>query len=89
MRILRRWVLAAALAFGGAASSTAADNERACRQGAEYMIEIGRQALANPDSRPERTAKRRKLVEDWDARLRRGEDPCKVYADIHRAATSF
>ena len=84
-----RWILAAALVFGGMAYSYAADDDRACREGAEHMVEIGRQALANPDSRPERTAKRRKLVEGWDARLRRGEDPCTVYADIHRAATSF
>jgi len=89
VRALSRSMLAASLAFGGTASSTAADDERACRQGAEHMIEIGRQALVNPDSRPERTAKRRQLVEDWDARLRRGEDPCKVSADIHRASTRF
>lgn len=53
------------------------------------MIEVGRQALANPSSRPERTAKRRKLVEDWEGRLRGGEDPCTVYADIYKASKHF
>ena len=77
------------LMLAGGAPGHAAGDERACRVGAEQMIEVGRQALANPSSRPERTAKRRQLVEDWEARLRRGEDPCTVYADIYKASTHF
>ena len=34
-------------------------------------------------------AKRRVLVESWKRRLAAGEDPCAVYSDIGKAATTF
>lgn len=83
------WLLVVGLSLAGISGAEATRDERACRQGAEHMIEFGRQALADPNSRPERIAKRRKLVEGWDQRLRRGENPCAVYADIQRAAATF
>lgn len=77
------------LMLAGGAPGHASGDQQACCEGAEHMIEVGRQALANPSSRPERTAKRRKLVEDWEGRLRGGEDPCTVYADIYKASKHF
>jgi hypothetical protein len=65
------------------------DGAGRCRYGAEYMIEIARQSLSEPSSRPERIEKRRKLVDDWTAQLEKGEDPCLVYLDIQNAATTF
>lgn len=53
------------------------------------MIEFAKQALKEPRSRPERVEKRRKLLEEWDRRLKQGEDPCAVYMDIQKAATTF
>lgn len=65
------------------------DEARACRMGAESMIDVARQAVAEPSSRPERRAARRELMEDWIARLEAGEDPCVVYSDIGAASTTF
>ena len=50
----------------GASASQAADNEAAgCKMAADHMIAFGRQALANPRSRPERTRQRAKLDPDY------------------------
>ena len=65
------------------------DETKMCRSGADHMIEFAKQSLSEPTSRPERTEKRRKLVEDWSSRLKKGEDPCLVYIDIQKAATTF
>jgi len=54
-----------------------------------YMIDFGRKALDDPRSRPERIEKRRALLDGWQARLDRGEEPCEIYRDIHKAATTF
>jgi len=39
--------------------------------------------------RPEMVEKRRVLVQSWKRRLAAGEDPCAVYSDIGKAATTF
>ncbi len=65
------------------------EEARACRMGAESMIDVARQAVVEPSSRPERRAARRELMEGWIARLEAGEDPCVVYSDIGAASTTF
>lgn len=65
------------------------DEAKRCRYGADHMIEIAKQSLLEPTSRPERIAKSRKLVEEWLTRLDQGEAPCLVYIDIQKAATTF
>ena len=65
------------------------DDQRACLMGANGMIDVAREAVADTASRPERREARRVLMEDWVARLAAGEDPCAVYGDIGRAATTF
>ncbi len=65
------------------------DESAACRYGAESMITVAQQAVNDPSSRPQRREARRLLMEDWVARLAAGEDPCAVYADIGREATTF
>ena len=67
-----------------------ADQDKAmCQYAADHMIEIAKQSLNEKSSRPERIEQRRKLVEEWSARMENGEDPCSVYADIQKAATTF
>ncbi len=73
----------------GGQSVLPSDQQGQCRYGAEHMIAFGEQALLEASSRPERIAKRRKLVEDWKTRLANNEDPCLIYADIQKAATTF
>ena len=65
------------------------DEAKRCRYGADHMIEFAKQSLSEPTSRPERIEKRRKLVEDWSSQLDKGENPCLVYMDIQKAATTF
>ena len=65
------------------------DSKGRCRYGAEHMIASAEQSLAEPRSRPERIEKRRRLVADWKTRLKNGEDPCLIYSDIQKAATTF
>ena len=65
------------------------DKAKMCRYGADHMIQFATQSLSEPTSRPERVEKRRKLVENWSSRLRKGEDPCFVYTDIQKAAATF
>ena len=82
------------IAWCQTAESLPADQAGRCRYGAEYMIEVARQGMAEQGptgSRSDRelNEKRRKLVEEWTARLKRGEDPCAVYLDIQKAATTF
>lgn len=62
---------------------------RACLMGANSMIDVARQAVADSSSRPERREARRELLEDWVARLEAGEDPCSVYGAIGQSATTF
>ena len=74
----------------GSVANDKSDQERkVCKYGADHMVEIARQSLKEKSSRPERIAKRRILVNEWSSRLERGEDPCRVYADIQRKATTF
>jgi hypothetical protein len=65
------------------------DDTGRCRYGAEHMIDIARQSLLEPSSRVERVERRRQLTESWESRLSQGEDPCEVYVDIQKAATTF
>ena len=65
------------------------DEAGRCRYGADHMMALARQAVEDPRSRPERSAKRRQLLDDWTSRIEAGEDPCAVYADIQKAATMF
>ena len=60
-----------------------------CQYSAEHMIEVAKHSLAEKRSRPERIEKRRQLVEQWTARMKKGEDPCKIFADIQKASTTF
>ena len=65
------------------------DEAGRCRYGAEHMIDVARQSLTEPSSRPERVEKRRRLVESWESDLNAGDDPCEVYMDIQKSATTF
>jgi len=78
-----------ALAWCQTAKPLPADQAGRCRHGAEYMIEFAKQGLTDPNSSPRTIEKRRKLIEEWTARLKRGDDPCAVYLDIQKAATTF
>ena len=61
-----------------------------CKYAADHMIQVAKESLgADKNSRPERTEKRRKLAEEWSSRMEAGEDPCKVYEDIQKAANTF
>tara|TARA_R110002167_G_scaffold16347_1_gene64120 strand:+ start:183 stop:458 length:276 start_codon:yes stop_codon:yes gene_type:complete len=60
-----------------------------CKYAAEHMINVAKESLQDKNSRPERTEKRRKLAEEWSSRIASGEDPCQVYEDIQKAATTF
>ncbi|MBI5073759.1 MAG: hypothetical protein HZB62_01090 [Nitrospirae bacterium] len=59
-----------------------------CRNGSEYMISMGERAIQDARNNEERQ-RRTQLVTDWKTRLSRGEDPCAIYLDIFKAATSF
>ena len=80
-----------AMAWSQAAGTSMLPDDEAgrCLYGANHMIDIARQAVADPRSRPDRAEARQLLVDDWTARLDSGEDPCHVYEDIHRSATTF
>ena len=78
-----------AIAWCQTADSLPADQAGRCRYGAEHMIEFAKQSLTDGRSRPKTIEKRRKLIEEWTVRLKRGEDPCVVYLDIQKAATTF
>lgn len=60
-----------------------------CKYGADHMIGVAKQSLLEKSSRPERIEKRRNRVEEWISRMESGEDPCAVYADIKKSATTF
>lgn len=64
-------------------------DKKACKYSAEHMIKIAQQSLSEKSSRPERIKKRRALVEEWTSRMKRGDDPCEVYADIQRSVNTF
>ncbi|MCB1985244.1 MAG: hypothetical protein H6936_05140 [Burkholderiales bacterium] len=73
-----------------AGSAALPDDEAGrCRYGAKHMIEVGKRSLLEVSSRPARIEKRRKLVEEWSSRLENGDDPCQLYMDIQKAATTF
>lgn len=78
-----------ALTQSSASAEITSDEDKRCRYGADHMIEFAKQSLSEPTSRPERIEKRRKLVEDWSFRMEQGENPCLVYMDIQKAATTF
>jgi len=65
------------------------DEAGRCGYSAEHMIGVAKESLSDLRSRPERIEKRKKLVDDWTSRLDKGEDPCSVYMDIQKAATTF
>lgn len=78
-----------AIAQGAIAQGQTEQDRAICKYGADHMIETAKQSLNEKSSRPERVEKRRKLVEEWVARMENGEDPCSVYADIQKEATTF
>lgn len=91
-----RFAIAAILAMSSPAwaqsrgsSPLPADERERCRYGAEHMIEFGKKGLVDPASTSRQIEKRRRLLEEWHTRLERGEDPCAVYLDIQKAATTF
>ena len=65
------------------------DEAGRCRYGAEHMIAVAKESLSDLRSQPEKIEKRKKLVDDWTSRLEKGEDPCGVYRDIQKVATTF
>ena len=65
------------------------DEAGRCRYGAEHMIAVAREYLSDLRSQPKKIEKRKKLVDDWTSRLEKGEDPCSVYRDIQKTATTF
>ena len=65
------------------------EETKMCRYGANHLIEVAKPSLSDPRSRPEQIKKRRKLIEVWLSRLEKGEDPCIVYEDMQKAATTF
>jgi hypothetical protein len=71
------------------APSLPADEAGRSRMGAEHMIAFGRKSLGEARARAGRSERRRRLLEEGETRLQRGEDPCTVYADIQKAATTF
>jgi len=79
----------AGVAQDGVGNNLAEQDRGMCRYAADHMIEIAKQSLSERSSRPERIDNRRKLVEDWVARMDSGEDPCAVYADIQKEAATF
>ena len=94
--MIRLFALSALLVFSalGWAEKTGTsglpDDEAArCRYGAEQMIALAKESLAELRTRPEGIEKRKKLVDDWTSRLEKGEDPCSVYRDIQKVATTF
>ena len=70
---------------------TQAESEAAaqCRLAVDGMLEVTLQAINDTRSRPERREARRALYDEWTTRYSAGEDPCLIYADIGRAATTF
>ena len=64
-------------------------DKKMCKYSADHMIEIAKQSLKEKSSRPERIENRKKLVDDWVKRMKSGENPCAVYEDIQKEATTF
>ena len=65
------------------------EEELSCFRAANSMIDVAREAVDDPNSRPARSEARRLLMEEWVARLESGEDPCSVYESIGLSATTF
>lgn len=61
----------------------------ACQLMVDSMLAVAEQAVNEPTSRPERRAARQTLLNDWQARLAAGEDPCVVYESIAAAVNNF
>ncbi|WP_157964631.1 hypothetical protein [Algibacillus agarilyticus] len=53
------------------------------------MIQIAKQSLNDKKSRPERIKKRKQKVEEWVTKIKKGDDPCDVYADIQKSGNTF
>lgn len=70
-------------------TSNLSEEARVCLFSANAMIDMAREAVSDTNSRPERRESRRVLMEDWVARLERGEDPCSVYEAIGASSTTF
>jgi len=87
IQILIVMLISSSLNAGSAALPD--DETGRCRYGAKHMIEVGKRSLSELSSRPARVEKRKKLVEEWTSRLENGDDPCQLYMDIQKAATTF
>lgn len=83
------WVFFPMLIWTQSFASETEQETAMCKYGAEYMIEVAKQSLLGKSSRPERIEKRRRLIEEWVSRMEKGENPCNIYADIQKAATTF
>jgi hypothetical protein len=53
------------------------------------MLQTANEAVYNPNSRPERAEKRKKLVEKWKSQLEDGTPPCDIYSEIYKASNTF
>ncbi|MDC0534846.1 hypothetical protein OAO18_03440 [Francisellaceae bacterium] len=70
-------------------SSSNKQDQQTCLQMVNYMLQTANEAVYNPNSRPERAAKRKKLVEKWKSQLEDGTPPCDIYSEIYKASNTF
>lgn len=89
-------LIACILALGSCSDSGVAvdttdlsEEELVCLSAANSMIDVAREAVDDPNSRPARRESRRELLEHWVARLESGEEPCSVCQSIGLSATTF
>jgi hypothetical protein len=64
-------------------------DQQTCLQMVNYMLQTANEAAYSPNSRPERAAKRKKLVEKWKSQLEDGTPPCDIYSEIYKASNTF
>lgn len=63
-------------------------SEEQCRAASTQVITISEEALAKSESK-KNAAKLKKLINDWNARLKSDEKACDVYQSILKSSTSF
>ncbi len=69
--------------------SNNSEDQNTCLQMVNHMLQAADEAAYSPNSRPERAAKRKKLVEKWKSQLDNGVPPCSIYMEIFKASNTF
>ena len=87
--ILYHFVLLPTVIWAQNSGTMQVDKIKMCRYGANHLIQVAKQSLSDPRSRPEQVKERRKLIEGWSTRLEKSEDSCLVYEDMQKEATKF